>query len=300
MDDEVYEKYLLAGKIAAEARDYGKTLIRPGVSFLKVAEFVESKILSKNAGIAFPVNLSINDVAAHFTPRHDDKIVFKKGDVVKLDVGAHIDGYIADTALTVEVGTDNHGDMICASSDALDVAIDNMKAGVDLSKIGGKIEETIKSYGYKSVANLSGHKLDYYALHSGLEVPNVKSSAKILSTEYDVLAVEPFATDGRGHISSGSSSNIYIYNKSFNERLIRDRQSKILINKIKSNFKTLPFAQRWCKKIINKGFDQILRRLTLRKVITSYPKLIEVKGSIVTQKEHTVIIHEDDCEVTTL
>ncbi len=300
MDDEVYEKYLLAGKIAAEARDYGKDLIRPGVSFLKVAESVESKILGKNAGIAFPVNLSINDIAAHFTPRHDDKIVFKKGDVVKLDVGAHVDGYIADTALTLEVGTNNHGDMICASSDALDVAIDNMKAGVNLSKIGGKIEETIKSYGCKPVANLSGHKLGHYALHSGLEVPNVKSSAKTVAAEGDVLAVEPFATDGRGHITSGDTSNIFIYNKVFNERLIRDNRSKVLINKIQSNFKTLPFAQRWCKKIINKGFDQILRRLTLRRVIKSYPQLIEVKGSIVTQKEHTLIVHEDECEVTTL
>ena len=300
MDDEVYENYLLAGRIAAEARDYGKNLIRSGVSFLEVAESVESKILEKNAGIAFPVNLSVNDVAAHFTPRHDDKMIFKKGDVVKLDVGAHVNGYIADTALTVEVGTKNHSDMIYSSSDALDTAIDYMKAGVNLSKIGGKIEETIKSYGYKPVANLSGHKLDHYALHAGIDVPNVKSPVKTIAAEDDVLAVEPFATDGRGHINSGEDSNIFIYNSSFNERLIRDNRSKFLIRKIRSNFKTLPFAQRWCKKIIKKSADQMIRRFTIRRVIKSYPQLIEVKGSIVTQKEHTLIVHENDCEVTTL
>ena len=112
MDDAVYEKYKLAGNIAAQARNFGVDLIKPGVSFLDVANSVESKILKSGAGLAFPVNISINEIAAHFSPRHDETLVFKKGDVVKLDVGAHIDGFIADTAVTVEVETHNYDDLI--------------------------------------------------------------------------------------------------------------------------------------------------------------------------------------------
>ncbi|MCK5112756.1 MAG: M24 family metallopeptidase, partial [Thermoplasmatales archaeon] len=146
MDDTIYDKYKRAGKIVAEARDYGAGLIKPGVSFLEVANLVESMILKEEAGLAFPVNISINEGAAHYSPRHDDTLVFKKGNVVKLDVGAHIDGYIADTAITVEVETNNYSNMIKASSDALDNAIGLVKADVDLSKIGKIVEETIKSY----------------------------------------------------------------------------------------------------------------------------------------------------------
>ena len=104
MDDDVYENYLFAGKIAAKAREYGIDLLKPGVSFLEIADKVESKIIENGAGLAFPVNISINEIAAHFSPKHDDKTLsLKKGDVVKLDIGTHFEGYIADTAVTVEI-----------------------------------------------------------------------------------------------------------------------------------------------------------------------------------------------------
>ncbi|HEC89303.1 MAG TPA: M24 family metallopeptidase, partial [Thermoplasmatales archaeon] len=148
MDREVYDKYMEAGRIAAEARDLGVSLIKPGVRILDVVEKVEGHILFRGAGLSFPVNISINEVAAHFTPLKDDKQVFRRGDIVKLDVGSHIDGYIADTAVTVEVETNRYKDMIEASASALDNAIENMKLGVRLSDIGRIIEKTINSYGY--------------------------------------------------------------------------------------------------------------------------------------------------------
>ena len=101
MDDDVYDKYRQAGKIAADARDYGIKSIKPGVKLLEIANNVEQRIKDNGADISFPVNISINELAAHYSPRHDDTLVFNKGDVVKLDVGSHVDGYIADTAVTV-------------------------------------------------------------------------------------------------------------------------------------------------------------------------------------------------------
>jgi len=300
MDDTTYENYKNAGEIAAGARNYGAKLIKTGVSFLDVANKVESKILNSGAGIAFPTNISINEIAAHYSPRIDDNLCFKKGDVVKLDVGSHINGYIADTAVTLEVGTNNYEEMIQASSDALENAINNMKANVNLSEIGRIIEEKILSYGFKPIDNLTGHSLKQYDLHSGLSVPNVANSYQKNKPQVgDVIAIEPFATNGAGHVMSGGGSNIYLCNRSFRSRVIRDNRSRIIFEKMINRFKTLPFAQRWCNNFLSGRVDPVLKRLTFLGLLKHYPQLIDAKGGIVTQKEHTVIIKEDGCEVIT-
>lgn len=302
MDDTIYESYRRAGKIAADARDYGAKLVKKGASYLDVVTKIESKIIESGGGLAFPVNVSINEVAAHFSPRHDDTtLFFKKGDVVKLDVGAHIDGYIADTALTIEVETNNYVDMIKASRKALDNAISLMKADASLAEISRTIEDTIKSFGYKSIDNLTGHSLSRYNLHSGLSVPNVSEKlnrAKLKSG--NILAVEPFATNGAGHVISGDSSNIYRYTTSVKSRLIRDPKTRLSAMKINKNFNTLPFAERWCMKAFSNTDVLIsIKKLLLAGCIKQYPQLIDADKGIVTQAEHTVIIREDGCEVTT-
>jgi len=300
MDEKTYEKYRLAGKVAAEARDYGADLIKPGVRFLDVADKIESIIRKRGADIAFPVNIAINEIAAHYSPRHDDILVFNKGDVVKLDVGSHIDGYIADTAITVEVASNKYEKMIKASSEALENALNFVKANVDLSEVGKIVEETIKSYGFKPIDNLTGHSLKQYELHSGLSVPNIANASKGIRPKLgEVLAIEPFATNGAGHVTSGVGSNIYLCNKSFRSRFIRDNRSQIIYNKMTRKFNTLPFAQRWCNNFISSGVDPTLKRLSFLGVIRHYPQLIDAKGGIVTQKEHTVIVNEDGCEVIT-
>jgi methionyl aminopeptidase len=299
MDDDVYEKYKLAGKVAVDARDYGVGLIKSGVGFLEVANKIESKILVEGASLAFPVNISINEIAAHFSPRHDDSLAFKKGDIVKLDVGTHIDGYIADTAVTVEVETHHYDDMIKASGDALDTAIGLIKAGVDLSIVGKEVEKTITSYGFKPIDNLTGHSLQQYRLHTGLTVPSVsKKFNKTVPKIDDVLAIEPFATNGVGHVISKGVSNIYLCNQSFRLKLVRDNKSKNNFNMMIKHFKTLPFAQRWAETIFENN-DNVLRKLSFLGLIKHYPQLVEAKKGIVTQKEHTVIVKEDGCEITT-
>jgi len=299
MNAEVYEKYKLAGEIAAEARDYGVDLLKPDASFLEITNKIESKILAGGGFLAFPVNISINEIAAHYSPRHDDTLVLNRGDVVKLDIGAHIDGYIADTAVTVEVGTNNYEDMIKASSDALDSAIDHIKAGINLVEIGKFVEETINSYGFKPIDNLTGHSMQKYLLHAGMSVPSVPNTMhNDKPQDGDVLAIEPFATNGAGHVISGDGSNIYICKESANPRLMRDRKIKMMFDKMKIEFKTLPFAERWFTKMFSNS-DTTLKRMAFLGSVRQYPQLIDAKKGIVTQKEHTVIVTEEGCEVIT-
>jgi methionyl aminopeptidase len=299
MEDEVYEKYKLTGSIAANAREFSKELIKSGVSYLDIVNKIESKILNEGAGLAFPVNISINEIAAHFSPKHNDRLIFQKGDVVKLDIGAHIDGYIADTALTIEVESNLNNDLIKASTDALDIAINLMKPGVNLSELGAAVQKTITSYGFKPIDNLTGHSMQRYLLHAGVSVPSVANTANNATLKAgDVIAIEPFATTGVGHVISGGGSNIYLCKSSINLRLIRDSRSKIMFDKVKKEFKTLPFAQRWFEKQFSNS-DITLRKLSFLGLLKHYPQLIDAKKGVVSQAEHTVILTEEGCEIIT-
>ncbi len=299
MEDEVYEKYKLAGSIAANAREFGKELIKSGVSYLDIVNKIESKILNDGAGLAFPVNISINEIAAHFSPKHNDRLIFQKGDVVKLDIGAHIEGYIADTALTIEVDSNLNNELIKASTGALDTAINLMKPGIDLTELGAAVEKTITSYGFKPIDNLTGHSMQRYLLHAGVSIPSVANTANNSALKAgDVLAIEPFATTGEGHVISGGGSNIYLCKESLNVRLIRDSRSKLMFDKVKKEFKTLPFAQRWFEKQFSNS-DTVLRKLSFLGLLKHYPQLIDAKKGVVSQAEHTIILTEEGCEIIT-
>ncbi|MGQ9582571.1 MAG: type II methionyl aminopeptidase [Thermoplasmatota archaeon] len=296
LPEEVLDKYRLAGRIAREARDYGVGLIREGASMLELANTVEALIISKGARPAFPVNIAVNDVAAHFTPRHDEtSLVFRRGDVVKLDVGAQVDGYIGDTARTVEVGTDNWRDMRRAAEEALSTAIEMLRPGVDLGMVGAAIESAIASRGFKSIENLTGHSLERGVLHAGISVPNVRDRGAGVVREGDVLAVEPFATNGMGRVDGRRNSSIYRFVR---KRFARTHEARALLREVELHFGTLPFSERWCMRYVANPVEA-LDALVRAGAVSFYPTLREVDGGIVAQAEHTVVVGVGSTTVTT-
>lgn len=291
------QMYRKAGRIAAEARELGASSIREGIKLLDVAESIENFIAKKGARPAFPVNLAVNNVAAHYTPSSDDCAVFKNGDLVKIDVGVHIDGFIADTARTVEVGNSRYGDMILSTKSALDKAISMMKAGTDMGKIGAAIESQIRSYGYIPIRNLTGHGLDRYKLHTGISVPNVASREEGSPKAGSAIAIEPFATNGAGVVINGEKSGIYGLIRAKPQR---NPNAQTLMKHITENYRTLPFAERWLKAFSEKELKEGLRILIRNGSIRPYNTLLESGDGIVSQSEHTVIVWEDGCEVITI
>jgi len=296
LPQEVVEKYKLAGAIARGAREYGAGLIKDGASLLEVANTVEAFILSKGARPAFPVNIAVNEVAAHFSPRHDEpQLIFKTGDVVKLDVGVQVDGYIGDTAMTVEIGTGRWSAMKAAVEDALRAAIEMVRPGVNLSLVGAAIESTISARGFKSVENLTGHSLERHVLHAGISVPNVKEKGAGSVREGDVLAIEPFATNGMGRVDGKKNSSIYRFVR---KRFARTSEARHLLREIEANFTTLPFCERWCTRYVPEP-AAALEILVRCGAVSYYPTLREVDDGIVTQAEHTVLVGPDGATVTT-
>lgn len=278
MNDTVHEYYLDAGKIASKVLKEAKSKIKEDIALLDIAQYVEKRIEDLGAKPAFPCNISINEIASHFTPQ-DEELCFKKGDVVKIDVGTHIEGYIADTATTIEIGTNNHQKLIQACEEALEKAILSIKDGALTGSIGQIIEETIKKNGFNPIKDLTGHSLEQYKLHAGISIPNYKTFFSHRIRRDMVFAIEPFATYGKGSIRHGKPYIFALKNR------IEGKGSK----EIRKRFGPLPFTMRWIPQIKREDLGGL----------REYFELIEESSHIVAQSEHTVIVTESGCEVIT-
>jgi methionyl aminopeptidase len=290
LTSEKYEKHREAGEILAEVRDEAAEMVEVGVSHLEVAEWAEDRIRELGGQPAFPVNISIDEEAAHATPSIDDDSTFGE-EMVNLDIGVAVDGWLADTAVTVDLS--GNEDLKEASAEALDAALDVVEAGVQTGEIGAAVEEVIDGYGYNPVVNLTGHGLGHWEQHTTPNIPNRAVSQGVELEVGDVVAIEPFATDGGGKVGEGSDEEIFALER---EASVRNRQARQALDQITEEFKTLPFATRW---LDTDRAEMALRRLKRNDIVHGYPVLKEEEGCLVSQKEHTIIVTEDGCEVTT-
>jgi methionyl aminopeptidase len=290
LTSEKYEKHREAGEILAEVRDEAAEMVEVGVGHLDVAEWTEDRIRELGGKPAFPVNISIDEEAAHATPGVDDDATFGE-DMVNLDIGVHVDGWLADTAITVDLS--GNPDLKDASAEALDAAVETVEAGVQTGEIGAAVEEVIDGYGYNPVVNLTGHGLGHWEQHTEPNIPNRAVSQGVELEAGDVVALEPFATDGGGKVKEGSDEEIFALER---EASVRNRQARAALDQITEEFRTLPFATRWLE---TDRAEMALRRLKRNDIVHGYPVLKEEEGCLVSQKEHTVIVTEDGCEVTT-
>lgn len=287
------EDWIKAGKIAAECLEYACSIAKPGVKLLEIAEKTEEKIKGLGAKPAFPVNLSLNHIAAHYAPSSDDETAFTEDDILKIDVGVHVNGCIGDTARTLG----NNKELIKAAEDALNAAIPLCTPGRELHEIGKAIENAISPYGFMSIRNLCGHGVSEFKLHSGISIPNYDNADKRALTEGQVIAIEPFATNGSsGKVSEGRPSGIY---RLMAAKPVRDMNARKMIAYIAKEYNTLPFAGRWLEKEFQRA-KYLIPFLVREGVLHSYPQLYESSRGLVSQAEHTVIVKEKPAVTTRL
>ncbi|MEM4511394.1 MAG: type II methionyl aminopeptidase [Nanopusillaceae archaeon] len=278
-----------AGKIAKDVYEYSKNFLKPEVSLLEIAETLENKIKDLGGEPAFPVNISINEIAAHYTPTEDDNKVLKDGDIVKIDFGVHVEGYIVDIAYTVEINDDKFKHLILAAKEALKRVKSILKKDIELGFIGKNIEDEIKKYQYKPIYNLSGHKIERFLLHAGINIPNYNNNSKIKLSE-GIYAIEPFATNGIGYVEDFKSSEIYSIVK---YKPIREPSIRKFLDIIYEKYKNLPFAYRWLKNDFKNSINikYALNYLISNGIVKNYPILRERSGGIVSQFETTFLVN---------
>lgn len=290
MNDEIFEQYRSAGGIASAILNEGVHKIRIGASYLDLVESIEARVREEGAALAFPLNVSLNEDAAHDTASPGDSRIFAKGDVVKLDLGVQIDGYIADTATTVDLGTNSL--LLQASEAALEAAIREIRPGVTAGALGTAIQQAIESRGYRPIANLTGHGLDRFVLHRPPTIPNIGGLGGTVLEEGMVFAIEPFATTGSGRVGEKTRREIY---SQISDRPVRIPSARAAMGSVKER-NSLPFARRW---LPDRKMDLQLPALVRGGNLHVYPVLSDLPGSLVSQHEHTVIVTGDGCMVTT-
>ena len=293
------EDYLKAGKIAGEVRENVRKKDWIGSTLAEICEYVESEIIKRGAKCAFPVNTSLNEVAAHYTAEPNDPKTVSDSDLIKIDLGAQINGYIADTAVTVNYDP-QYDSLVQTAENALQSAMSMIKVGVKSKDVGRKIQNTIMDMGFKPIANLSGHSLGQYTIHAGKTVPNTWTIGSFNFPENEAFACEPFVTthEGLGYVRNGKIKNIFAL---VSRKQTKDEDANKLLEYIWTNFNMLPFALRWIlKEWEEKEARKLLEFLEKKKAVHSYPILVEANGEPVAQAEHTFIPTTTGVNVTTM
>jgi len=292
---EIRKSYEIAGRVAAGALNRGAKMVKPGANMREVLDAVEEYIVKHGCGIAFPAQSSLNSIAAHFCPTDTGEVLYKDSDVIKIDVGAHHEGYIGDTALTVNLGGE-HEELVKAAIDAVNAAQDALRPGCTPNDVGKAIQEAIVMRGFRPIRNLSGHGVGQFQIHTSPGMPNYPTGEKLALVEHQVVAIEPFATTGTtGLIYNGSNATVFTL---IAQRQLRTQYGRDTYNVVK-NYNGLPFTTRWLTRQL--GSKALLGLAEMRRagIIHEYPPLLDKNAGLVSQRENTFIITKGGCKVLT-
>ncbi len=294
---EAVDELLEAGRIARRVRNEAPSIVRPDMPILELAERIESMIIDYGGRPAFPCNISINSVAAHYTPPPGDMSLLPRNSVVKIDVGVVVNGYIADTAITI---SDTHlgVSLRYAAEEALKAAVRTVRAGVKVSVIGNTIQSVVTRLGFKPIRNLTGHEITRYNLHAGVSIPNVATQEGVKLQAGHVYAIEPFVTlpDAAGEVHDAGEPTIFKL-EGFQLGKLSGVEQEVAVE-LEKRFDSLPYTLRWLKNV-DDTFMTAHSRLMKTGRVRGYPILAERSGKPVAQAEHTILVREDGCEVIT-
>lgn len=296
--EEDLQKYLQAGKIAREVREEVKKTVIEGMPIINICEKAEELTRKKGGKPAFPCNVSVNEIAAHYTSPPKDKQNIPKRSIVKVDIGVHVDGYIADTATSICFDS-KYVDMVNAAEDALEKAVELIRPGLSITGFGSAIQRIIKTRGFKPVSNLTGHLIRRYLIHAGKSLPNIFNLSTSRIKEGEVYGVEPFVTvvNAAGRVENLREAYIFRYAK---HKPLKNPYAKRLLNYIRKNFMTLPFTERWLSKFSSSsGYKTAFTELLSSKAVVGYPVFVEASRNLVAQAEHTILVAKDGCIVLT-
>jgi len=292
-----------AGKAVSHALKLAQKIAKPGTKLLDLANVLEKDILDQGAeGLSFPANISLNEEAAHYSPLIDDELVLPEKGLLKVDLGSHYDGFVADAAVSINLGDNNehYHNLIKAAKEALYSAIAYFKPGVNVRDIGRVIQGAIEKYdGFTPIANLGGHQLKQWSLHAGVFVPNIsQSNSNYVLREGDQFAVEPFATDGYGMVKNGDVVPIYRIKSTKKSKSLPMRE-RARVKNFKKKFGSFPFSPRWVDFMPKEKVDKTIKRYYQKNILEGYHVFVERQNGMVSQAEHTLIIKDGHAIPTT-
>ncbi|KAJ3514020.1 hypothetical protein NLJ89_g2616 [Agrocybe chaxingu] len=309
--EKTYNDIRRAAEVHRQVRQRARQYIRPGLTMTEIANYIEDgtrALVEENgleSGIGFPTGLSLNHCAAHYTPNAGDTNVLQQGDVLKVDIGVHVNGRICDSAFTLNFDP-TYDKLIEAVKAATDTGVREAGIDVRLGELAGYIQETMESYEVevggkilpvKSIENLSGHSINKYQIHGGKSVMLVKNNDQTKMEEGDYFAIETFGSTGRGRIVESGECSHYAQRVDAPHVPLRLTSAKALLRSINKNFGTLPFCRRYLDRAGESKYLLALNHLVAQGIVQDYPPLCDQRGSMTAQFEHTILLRPTVKEV---
>jgi len=293
------ESFRKAGQIHKQVLEFISPKIQIGTKYLDICTDVEAKIFELGGEIGFPTNVCVNEVAAHYSSPPNDDSVIKEGDIVKIDVGVSVEGYVADGAFTVSFNKEKITEnLVTAVQTAVLKGLSIIKPGIKTNEVGKVTSKIIKGFGYNPIKDLSGHSIEKWQVHGNGEIPNVEMPSGKEFKEGDVFALECFASTGSGNIHRSSNCYIYEYDLSSDRVPLRNKLSRKVVGWIGKVKKTLPFSSRELLKEFQAGQFALRELITAGKVYRHFV-LKEDPGVYVAQWEHTFMVTAEGIEQLT-
>jgi methionyl aminopeptidase len=291
------EEYRKSGEITRQVKAVVKSAVKPGTGFLEICDLVRREVESRGGHLAFPTGIGVNEVTAHYAPQEGDQSAIKDEDLVKVDFGVHVDGYVTDTSVSVTFNPE-YTLMLEATERALEAAISTARRDVRTGEIGREIHREAARFGFKTIENLTGHTVDRYVVHAGKSIPNLYMPGMQSLKQGDVFAIEPFLTLGTaaGYVVDTPSQTIFSIAA---RRKTGVPELDAFAERVWAERKTLPFTPRWYLSDFAGKVPGIITRLVAKRVLRAYPTLVEASGKPVAQFEHTMALDEDGIVVLT-
>ena len=292
------EQYRRSGRITKEVRAVVKSKLRPGMAYLEAVDLVEREIKARGGALAFPVGIGVDQVSAHYSPQEGDSSSFRETDMIKVDFGAHIDGYLTDTSVSVTFNPD-YELLLEAAQRSLEAAIAVARREARAGEIGREVRKEATRLGFKTIENLTGHTVERYIVHAGKSIPNLYMPGTQSLKSGDVFAIEPFLTFGSaaGYVVDAPSQTIFSIvarKKTGTPELDR------FAERVWDERKTLPFTPRWYSQEFGReNVGRTVQKLVSKKILRAYPTLVEASGSPVAQFEHTMALGDEGLVVLT-
>jgi methionyl aminopeptidase len=307
MEQQKLENLRTAAQCHKQVTSKVKNMLKPNTKYIDICEVAEAEIKSfftqdnLQHGLAFPVGISVNNIAAHDSANPNDTRTLKKGDIVKIDCGVHVNGHIIDSAFTYAIENTKYDKLIEATREGTYTGIKLAGADARINDISAGIQEVIESYDVKPISNLCGHNIKPYIIHGGKFVSSVKSTnpeSEIMEAG-ECFAIETFASTGMGFVVTDSTipCNHYMKNPEAPFTNLKLNNSKRLLSHINKYKTTLPFSSRWLNDTFGSSYRFGLNDLVNNSLILDYPALTDKKGSYTSQLEHTIYIHENKVEI---
>jgi len=296
MDKSEFDSYVKAGEIAKKVKEFAREIIKPGVKLIDIAEGIDAKILELGGEIAFPVNLGLNEVAAHFTPGNDCEEV--ANGILKIDLGICVNGFIADTAFSVDLSEDGRfKNMIELNRKVLDAASKVVRVGMRVGDVGEAVQDVMDDAGddFVVIGGLCGHGLGENLIHTAPSIPNYRNDNDRVLDNMG-FAIEPFLTSGDGEIFEGKGGGIYSLKDG---GAVRDRDARKILEFVRERYGTRPFCARWLEREEFVKLRFALKTLVKLGIFYEYPMLIEKSRKPVSQIENTFVIFGNEVLCTT-